>query len=77
VADSYDELKAHFDRIAAKHRSERAAQIKALEAENHSLREALTDLLNVIAADDLIPESVSYMKQARKVLAHANHTRTC
>jgi hypothetical protein len=32
------------------------------------LETALRDLLNVIAADDLIPESVSYMRQARAAL---------
>lgn len=32
------------------------------------LRTALRDILNVIAADDLIPESVSYMKLAREAL---------
>lgn len=34
------------------------------------LANALWDLLHVIEADDLIPESVSYMRQARKVLRH-------
>jgi hypothetical protein len=33
------------------------------------LRVALSELLAVIAADDLIPESVSYMRQARAALA--------
>lgn len=33
-----------------------------------SVRQALRDLLDVIAADDLIPESVSYMRQARAAL---------
>lgn len=33
------------------------------------LLKALRDLLNVIAADELIPESVSYMQQARAVIA--------
>lgn len=33
------------------------------------LEKALRDLLAVIAADDLIPESVSYMRQARAALA--------
>jgi hypothetical protein len=32
---------------------------------------ALRDLLNVIAADDLVPESVSYMQQARAAIAKA------
>lgn len=32
---------------------------------------ALRDLLAVIEADDLIPESVSYMRQARAALAKA------
>jgi hypothetical protein len=32
------------------------------------LETALRDLLAVIAADDLIPESVSYMRQAREAL---------
>lgn len=31
--------------------------------------EALNDLVNVIAADSLIPESVSYMKAARAALS--------
>lgn len=35
------------------------------------LLEALRDLLNVIATDDLVPESVSYMQQARAALATA------
>jgi hypothetical protein len=35
------------------------------------LLQALRDLLNVIAADDLVPESVSYMKQARAAIAKA------
>lgn len=32
------------------------------------LATALRDLLNVIAVDELIPESVSYMKQARQAM---------
>jgi hypothetical protein len=32
------------------------------------LRTALQDILNCISADDLIPESVSYMKLAREAL---------
>lgn len=32
------------------------------------LREALQGLLDVIAADELVPESVIYMRQARAVL---------
>lgn len=32
------------------------------------LREALGDLLMIIANDDLIPESVSYMQLAREAL---------
>jgi uncharacterized paraquat-inducible protein A len=32
------------------------------------LETALSDLLAVIAADNLIPESVSYMRQAREAL---------
>lgn len=36
------------------------------------LEKALRDLLNVIAADNLIPESVSYMRQARAALPQAS-----
>jgi hypothetical protein len=36
------------------------------------LETALRDLLTVIAADDLIHESVSYMRQARKALELAS-----
>jgi hypothetical protein len=32
------------------------------------LRTALRDLLDVVTTDDLIPESVSYMKQAREAM---------
>lgn len=35
------------------------------------LEKALRDLLDVIAADNLIPESVSYMRQARAALPQA------
>jgi len=35
------------------------------------LFEALRDLVNVIAVDDLVPESVSYMRQTRAALAKA------
>ena len=37
-----------------------------------ALQEALRDLLDVISADDLVPESVSYMRQARAALAQAD-----
>ncbi len=36
--------------------------------EADKLANALHDLLNVIEADNLIPESVSYVRQAREVL---------
>ena len=62
MPDSYEHLKAHFDRIAEANREARHAREKRLET-------ALRDLLAVISADDLIPESVSYMRQARAVLA--------
>lgn len=39
------------------------------EAKNARLREALQGLLNVIADNELIPESVSYMQKAREALA--------
>jgi hypothetical protein len=46
---------------------EREAQAHArLSAD---LFHALRDLLAVIAADDLVPESVSYMQQARAAIA--------
>ncbi len=35
------------------------------------LLEALVDLVKLIETDDLVPESVSYMKQAREALAKA------
>lgn len=38
------------------------------------LRTALADLLKVIAVDDLIPESVSYMCQAREALEQTKIT---
>lgn len=38
---------------------------------HEELVEALRDLLQVIATDELIPESVSYMQQARAALAKA------
>jgi hypothetical protein len=40
-----------------------------LREERERLRNALRDLLDVVAEDDLIPESVSYMKQAREALS--------
>jgi hypothetical protein len=50
--------------------AERAgAELAALRAEVARLRKALSQLLRVIEHDDLIPESVSYMQQARKALA--------
>lgn len=59
------------------------ARIAALDEENKALFEelqyrleqvakleaALKDVLQMIATDDLIPESVSYMREARAVLA--------
>ena len=42
-----------------------------------ALREALKDLLEVIATDDLVPESVSYMRQARAALAAAEGWCDC
>lgn len=44
-------------------------EIGHLMAAAPDLQKALDDLLKVIAADELIPESVSYMRQARAVLA--------
>lgn len=35
------------------------------------LYEALNDIMRVIATDELVPESVSYMRQARTALAKA------
>jgi hypothetical protein len=43
----------------------------ALIAAAPDLYHALDDILRVIATDRLIPESVSYMQQARAALAHA------
>jgi hypothetical protein len=40
------------------------------------LLEALTDILRVIATDELIPESVSYMMIARQAIAKALGTDT-
>jgi hypothetical protein len=40
-----------------------------LELDLAAVKTALTDLLHVIEVDELIPESVSYMQQARAVLA--------
>jgi hypothetical protein len=40
------------------------------------LVEALDGLLRVIATDQLIPESVSYMRQARVALAKATRGET-
>lgn len=45
-----------------------------LEAERliaQRILQALEDLLRVIKTDDLISENVSYMKEARKVVAEA------
>jgi regulator of replication initiation timing len=39
-----------------------------LRAEVARLRKALSQLLRVIEHDELIPESMSYMQQARKAL---------
>ncbi len=44
---------------------------KRLKEINAELLEALRDLVNVIAADALVPESVSYMRQARAAIAKA------
>ena len=41
------------------------------EPRKRRLETALRDLLAVISADDLIPESVSYMRQAREALLDA------
>jgi hypothetical protein len=46
-------------------------QILKLTEERNTLRTALQDLLNVISADDLIPENVSYMRQARAAVTKA------
>lgn len=43
-----------------------------LAATPSDLEKALRDLLDVIAADNLIPESVSYMRQARAALPQAS-----
>jgi hypothetical protein len=43
-------------------------ELAALRAEVARLRKALSQLLRVIEHDELIPESMSYMQQARKAL---------
>jgi hypothetical protein len=40
-----------------------------LREERDRLLNALRDLVAVVAEDELIPESVSYMKQAREALS--------
>jgi len=59
----------------------RGAVLSLLTAEPErpqAIERALRDLLAVIAADDLIPESVSYMRQAREALsAEPSDERTC
>lgn len=45
------------------------AEIAELRAENERLRVALREIVWVIETDALIPESVSYMQQARAALA--------
>lgn len=42
---------------------------------SHKVLDALEDLLKVIAADALIPESMSYMQAARKAVAAARGTK--
>jgi hypothetical protein len=44
-------------------------KLDALAAQRDELYVALIGLLNVVAADELIPESVSYMRQARAAVA--------
>ncbi len=52
-----DEAREQFDR-----------HVEWTEREVARLREALRGLLSVIETDQLIPESVSYMRQARQAL---------
>ncbi len=47
------------------------AKVATLTAQRDELFSALKDLLNVISADDLIPETVSYMRQARAAVSKA------
>jgi len=66
-ADSVENL---CPRIYAQTRSKMpTASLEELQKQLQTARTALRDLLDVIAADDLIPETVSYMKQARAALA--------
>ncbi len=57
----------------------RGGSMEAADANAHliaaapDLFVALRDVLNVIAADDLIPETVSYMRQARAAIAKAEN----
>lgn len=44
-------------------------QTVSYDTKEISYEDALRDLLGVISTDDLIPESVSYMRQAREALA--------
>lgn len=46
-----------------------ACKCRRLEYAAPHLFEALRDLLRIIEIDELIPESVSYMQQARAALA--------
>ena len=55
------------------HRVDEEARANArLIAAAPALYEALKDLLDVIAADELIPETVSYIREARQALAAAD-----
>lgn len=64
------ELTQAFERIAAQ------SELLSKRAEAHDtgrvkqLETALSELVDVVAADHLVPESVSYMRQAREALAN-------
>lgn len=70
---------AETHRTAAVKRAEKAeSEVSALTAQRERLRTALDDILCVIIADDLIPESVSYMREARAALAlSATPAKSC
>ena len=60
--------------MADPHREQWRRTERALKRRIQTLESALGDLLRVIEVDELIPESVSYMKRARETMRLAMKT---
>lgn len=69
IPDGDCDTLAHIDEVAEALTAAREEGRREERKRCAALRQALQDIMDVIATDALIPESVSYMQQARAALA--------